>query len=415
MLAACVLVVTEVHLAKTDAALLGATTLCMGLLGRAYLASQRLRWWEAAIFWLALAAGVLLKGPITPMIVGLTAGSLALWDRRAGWLGRLRPGWGVPLMVLAVLPWFAAIGVATHGAFFSDAVGGDLGRKLASGDDAHGAPPGLHLLLLPLLAFPSTAAVLLAMPMAWRRRTEPAVRFMLAWVIPAWLVFEAVPTKLPHYPLPLYPAVFMLAAEAVLAAVAAAAGRSPHTRTAWQIVADGVLWLAGGLLVCSALALPMVLRMPLWLGAPSAVAVGLVCWLATRRARPLGGLVAMPLLTVALLGWELPQAWPLWIAPRVEQARQAAGIAGERLGSVGFHEPSLMLLSGTATMMLPTGDAGARAMAAGQVDSLLVSDRDLLAFRSAAAALGLHPSRVATITGFNYSRGRWTTLVLLAQ
>ena len=31
--------------------------------------------------------------------------------------------------------------------------------------------------------------------------------FLLAWIVPSWLVFEAVPTKLPHYVLPLYPAV----------------------------------------------------------------------------------------------------------------------------------------------------------------------------------------------------------------
>ena len=57
MLAASVLVVTEVHMAKTDAALLGATTLCMGLLARAYMAPERLRWPQAAVFWLALAGG----------------------------------------------------------------------------------------------------------------------------------------------------------------------------------------------------------------------------------------------------------------------------------------------------------------------------------------------------------------------
>ncbi|MBL4559207.1 MAG: hypothetical protein JKP98_25605 [Rhodobacteraceae bacterium] len=38
------------------------------------------------------------------------------------------------------------------------------------------------------------------------------VGFAAAWVIPAWAIFEAVPTKLPHYVLPLYPALAILAA-----------------------------------------------------------------------------------------------------------------------------------------------------------------------------------------------------------
>jgi len=35
-------------------------------------------------------------------------------------------------------------------------------------------------------------------------------------VIPAWVVFELVPTKLPHYVLPLYPALALVTARAVL-------------------------------------------------------------------------------------------------------------------------------------------------------------------------------------------------------
>ena len=65
--------------------------------------------------------------------------------------------------------------------------------------------PGYHLLLLSLTLFPSAPVVLCALPSAWAARREPATRFLLAWIVPAWLVFEAVPTKLPHYTLPLFP------------------------------------------------------------------------------------------------------------------------------------------------------------------------------------------------------------------
>ena len=52
------------------------------------------------------------------------------------------------------------------------------------------------------------------LPTLWRLRHSAQLQLLAAWLIPAWLVFEAVPTKLPHYVLPLYPA---LALAVVLA------------------------------------------------------------------------------------------------------------------------------------------------------------------------------------------------------
>src|SRR5665647_3415455 len=51
--------------------------------------------------------------------------------------------------------------------------------------------------------------------MIWKARREPGAQFLLAWLIPSWLVFEAVMTKLPHYVLPLYPAIAILIAGIV--------------------------------------------------------------------------------------------------------------------------------------------------------------------------------------------------------
>src|SRR5690606_2338244 len=39
-----------------------------------------------------------------------------------------------------------------------------------------------------------------------RLRLDARMRFLIAWYIPYWLVLEFVPTKLPHYMLPAYPA-----------------------------------------------------------------------------------------------------------------------------------------------------------------------------------------------------------------
>lgn len=407
MLAASVVLAAETHIAKTDAALLGATTVVMAVLARAWMTPAISRG-QAALFWLAMGAGVLLKGPITPMVAALTIVALCLLERRAAWLRTLRWQWGLPLMLAVVLPWFIAIGVATHGRFFSESVGGDLARKLASGDESHWGPPGLHLLLLPLLVFPATAALPAGAALAWRRRREPAIRFLLAWLLPAWLVFEAAPTKLPHYPLPLYPAVCLLLAHAALS--------GPALSARWRMLGATLAGVVAAALAVAALAAPAFLRMGtesiIWLGAPAAAGAAVAGWFAVRATAP-GGSVPAVLAAVALyaglLGWELPRLAPLWISPRV-----VAVLPPGRLGAVGYAEPSLMFLAGTDTAWLRP-DTAAAALSAGAVDTLLVGDRDLPQVLKDANALGLTLRQGASVHGFNYARGHWVTLTVLRR
>ena len=47
------------------------------------------------IFWSAVAGGMLLKGPLILMFIALTIVTLAILDRPADWLWRLRPLHGI--------------------------------------------------------------------------------------------------------------------------------------------------------------------------------------------------------------------------------------------------------------------------------------------------------------------------------
>lgn len=408
MLGGSLLLVAETGIAKTDAALLGVTTLAMATLARAYL-DRRLDRWQAALFWLATGAGVLLKGPITPMVEVLAAVALVAADRRAGWLAALRWRWGAPLLLAVALPWFVAIGIATHGAFFHDAVGGDLAGKLAGGDDSHGPPPGFHLLALSLGLFPVGFAVLRALPQSWVRRREPATRFLLAWAVPSWLVFEAVPTKLIHYPLPLYPALCLLGARWAL---------DPARRTPrWLAVASAALFLAAALLLGGAgAALPFELQMPsfvILLGLPAALAVGLIAGLVMAAGRDMpravvAGLVCMPLLSWAMRDLELPRLAPLWIGPRVAAALRAHPAPGGFAVS-GYAEPSLMFAVGTGTRFLdPSAAAAFLAARPGRV--VAVDASTLPAFHAALG--GAAAQAFATVAGVNYANGHRVSLTL---
>src|SRR5579871_2982197 len=215
LMASCVLLSVEARLAKTDAMLLLTVVAAMGALARPYLAWQRGEdpghppWSWPFIFWTALAGGVLLKGPLILMFAGLAIVTLAVLDRSAAWWWQLRPVWGLMWTLVLVLPWFVAIYWRAGDAFFTDSIGGDMLSKLAA-QETHGAPPGLYLLLFWVTFWPGAPLAAMAAPAVWRARREPGAQFLLAWLVPSWIVFEIVLTKLPHYVLPLYPAIAIL-------------------------------------------------------------------------------------------------------------------------------------------------------------------------------------------------------------
>jgi hypothetical protein len=408
MFATSLVAVVEAHIAKTDAALAASITVAMLLLARAYLDPPTFSRNAAIGFWLALGVGILLKGPISPMVALLTVMVLAAVDRRLGWLKTLRPHWGLPLMLAVVAPWFILIGIETGGDFFRDALGGDLGEKLRGADEKHGGPPGYHLLLATLTLFPASLLLWHALPAIWAERRASLHRFLLAWIIPTWLVFEIAPTKLPHYVLPTFPALLLLVAGWVLAE-----GRRAPPR--WLAVTGVALW--GVVVAAFAIAPPLVGWLasggfdPAWLLAPL-VAV-MLAWLAAQLLRgnevggvALAGIVAAPALYGLVLGATLARLDAIWIAPRVQAAVQAAG--GGALASAGFHEPSLPFLVGTSTRLVPNGEAAAAHLGAAPGNLALVRDRYDAAFQ--AAAPDARP--LATIEGFNYSRGQRLVLRL---
>ncbi|MBI3703398.1 MAG: phospholipid carrier-dependent glycosyltransferase, partial [Rhizobiales bacterium] len=78
MMASSILLGVEARLAKTDAMLLCMSLAAMGAMARIYLTTRRtpdvpVGWTLPAILWTAIAGGVLLKGPLILMFVGLTA------------------------------------------------------------------------------------------------------------------------------------------------------------------------------------------------------------------------------------------------------------------------------------------------------------------------------------------------------
>jgi len=416
ILGATFLLSSEAFIAKTDAALCGTTTLAMAALARLYAAhlkGQAPNRWTKLAFWIGLSVAALIKGPVGLLVAIFALAALAIWDRKASWMKDLGWTWGLILFAAVVLPWAMMITVATDGAFWGAAVGGDLAPKLAGGQEGHAGPFGYHALLAPLLSFPATLLLPAGLAVGWTKRNEPGVRFAVCWLVPTWLMFEILPTKLVHYALPAYGALAMLMAAAV---------REPLGKL--------VRWIGAGLSVFIGLVLAAVavyglkafgdrgdaawavLAALLALGAGIA---GAVLLLRRHSARALITAGALGIgAHVALTAGLLPRLEPLFLSKDVADALDGAklsprsGAAGP-VAVTGYSEPSLIFQLGTATE-LTDGEGAAQAVLEGR--PAVVEGREEKPFRAALAQQGLTPRPAAVIQGLNYSDGDQERLTL---
>ena len=423
LLAASLLLNVEARQAKTDAMLLLTVLLAMIPLAEAWVPDAEhglpLPKWHWILFWVALGIGILVKGPITLMVAALTAAALTLYDRKLGWLMRLRPWPGIAITAAITLPWLIAIMISSHGAFLTQSLGSDMAAKLVGGQESHGAPPGAYLAMFPVAFWPGSLFALLALPWAWRNRRDRGVVLTLAWIVPSWIVFEAVPTKLPHYVLPLYPAIALLAgaalADRLSLPVITGGWRKLLTRTAillWALVGLGL----GAVVIAAA---------PLGDGRLSirGVAAATLLWALTAAGawstwhgkRGRAALIALP---AAILAWgmtfgaAMPALDAPWIAPRLQDALYRKMPAGH--GPVliaGYAEPSAVIAFGTDVQF---GDGAAAAKLLNHTtDAVAIVSADQGdAFKSAVADAHLTIEPLDTVAGFNYAKGKRVVLTL---
>lgn len=414
------LVIGEGVGAKTDAALLAAVAVAATALARIVEATakgERVGMGAPLLLWTALGVGVLIKGPVAPLVLALTIISLSLATRSARLLRAVRPLTGLALVALMVGPWLAAINHSTDGRFFSEALGRDLIGKIGTAQESHGGPPGYHLALASLLLWPAAALVPAGVAAAWRARRETSSLFLLCWAAPTWIVFELTSTKLPHYVLPLYPALAILAARAAT---------SPEPAPLLRLLGASLYAVCGALFGVAVIALPIAYGGGAN-AATSALGAGIIacaCILAFRFRKdapaPLArAAVALSAATILCLFLVVaPRLVDLDVSRRLSSMLKTEHLHPLSDGAppaflAGYAEPSAIFLLGTSTLV-GDGAQAARRLAATPGAAVFVESREAASFDATAAQLGLAPHPLGAVEGVNYSKGRPVKLVLYA-
>lgn len=456
MLAVSLMVLWDARQARADEVLLAITTAAMWCLwairrrSEAAGGSDSERGQPAAVIillWLLIALGILVKGPITPMVIALTVIAICFAKRCRRPLLLLRPVPGLLMVTLIVAPWVILVGREVGWShYLSTVLDETLGRSVSSAE-GHWGPPGYHLLLLPVMFWPGsllTAAAIIhhlraAMPRRDRLREQGTARhhalrerlgnlpdeslFLLAWLIPSWIVFELVTTKLPHYTLPLYPALAILSARAIsLAAASTDASRALGVRTRAARVGL-LLWTLIGMVIAAGIA-PALARVfglvaptPLMIAMGAASGIGAALIISALRSAlrdrwmlaQFLAIIAAAVASASTFGIVLPRLSALWISSRLSLAISMHDSGGSRpIAAIGYQEDSLIFLT----------NARAERVRPERLPGWLNANSDgivILPTTRIEDAERLLPSPLhilGRVTGFNYSNGRWEDLLV---
>jgi 4-amino-4-deoxy-L-arabinose transferase-like glycosyltransferase len=417
-----VLLTAEATIATTDAVLLATVIGVQGVLLRVYRAaaegtsvSTRLAMWG----WAAFALGILVKGPVIAGVAAATIAALLIWDWRAKtgiswtWLKATRPAWGAALTFLIVAPWLIAIWRESQGAFFQQSLGNDFAAKLAGGQESHGALPGYNLVLSTIAFWPAILFLAPGIGLGITKAKEPMIRFLLAWAGSWWLICEAVPTKLPHYVLPAYPALAILTAFWVLMPKGEDQSLSPGWRKTLSTVA--MLQYLVGLAALSAA--------PVWLPElyGGGLATGLIAYAVAGGLIGLGALIMLltgarlVALSLALFSFLIlapsltmgagPRLTDLWLTQTLKALVAKDARPGDPAPALaGYEEPSLVFALG-ADVNLTDGRGAARS-GADFGGLALVDDYEQPKFLARLAELQSDAVPMDEARGFDYSRGK---------
>jgi 4-amino-4-deoxy-L-arabinose transferase-like glycosyltransferase len=414
LLGICPMVVWDAHQARADQLLLACTTATMVALAaiwrRSADLSARPGWALPLAFWFSLGAGMLAKGPITPLIAATTAMAVSLVAREWRWLRRTRPLFGLAVLAVMIAPWVWStaehVGWDTLTRILFDET---LGRS-TSAKEGHWGPPGYHLVLLTLLFWPGSLVTLHALrqglartvtrPFKARVVPERGTLLLTAWIFPAWLVFELVGTKLPHYTMPLYPPIALLTARTIFEL-------SDRASDSAKRVPDLL-----GLVVWTVLGLGLAVAVPILvstMGAgTTARAAAIVAGIASatliigaafhaRWRQPLRthalGVAAQVIFAWSLLHFVLPDAQSLRVTDQLASVIDQYPL-GTPVAAVGYHEDSLVFATRGRLVRL----------SADQADTWTRNTRGLIILPTdQPAPFAWQP--IDRVRGFNYSGG----------
>ena len=215
------IVIIEANIAKTDSVLSCITLAIIYLLAKVIFFKnneKNLSSLYIYLGWLLLGFSFLIKGPITFIIIFLLVMSFKIIERDFV-LSSIKPIYGLILFTIICAPWFIFIFTGNNADYMIGDIKKDFLEKIYSVQESHGAPPGAYIISLFISAWPLAIFLLPTVVWSYLNRKEKSIKFLLCYILPSWIVFELIPTKLLHYLLPLIPGLTLLTAAMIVESI----------------------------------------------------------------------------------------------------------------------------------------------------------------------------------------------------
>lgn len=381
--------------------------------------------WPAPLLSLALGLALLVKGPVglaIPLQTMLLAG---VRQKRAGvplhW-GR-STAFAVAGSLIIFLAWALPANHATGGEFLQRGLGRHVLQRTVSPLESHGGNYVLFLFYyvpVILLAFmPWTLFLPAGVSLLRRGRIgQPgAAPFLMAWLVPCLVLMSLVATKLPHYVLPCWPGLALIAAAGVTARFADADERWMRCGR-WLFGPVGLL-LGGTLLIGAWFVPARNIQLPLMSAGLTLTVMTLLALRAHRRrdatatVRTLIAGMTLFLLTTGLL--VMPRLEHLKLSKPLARAINQAVGPDVPVALCGYTEPSLIfyLQRPRIDTFAATADTAASWLNRPE-PVVLITRRDLLP-RLEEQAGPLPLVTIAEEKGYNYSNGKWADVVAVMR
>jgi len=418
------LVLGEAHLAKTD------TLLMLLALGQQWTLMRSYIAWQSGVsparhdwiwFWGCMGIGILVKGPVLPALAALTIVTLCVWHRQFRWLSILRFWRGFLLLSLLCLPWVILVTIKTHGEFLTTAINDDFLAKVKAGRESHGAPPGVYAIIIGLLIWPASPLLVWAVANVKTFITRVETRFLLAWIIPFWLMIELIPTKLPHYPLPLFPAIILLLIGGV-----GVLAEPKKARVKWRyFMGIGLRYLGvgAGLVLASCVLFGAfqyggtTSRQAVLFGLLAFVMAGVATWYGHQWIRqtlwqPFFNMIGAALIFhLIVFSGVVPALSRIHVSSAIAKKIAAMQAKPSAIATTGYHEPSLVFLLGRNLLLLDASEAALFLIEA-PGGLAIVEKRQQEVFLETASQLGLRLAEPIQLLGTNISKGKSVIILL---
>ena len=417
------LLIIESHIAKTDSALLASFLFVLYILAKIifYIEQNIKKPSDITILaaWVVLSFSFLIKGPIALFILFLLI-LFFRFSREPINYKTFKPVIGIVIFIIIVFPWFMFVQSGNNTDVFLNSIKKDMLLKLISAQESHGAPPGSYLLSSFLTAWPITLFMFPTVIWAFNNKKNKPVKFLLCSLLPSWLFFEIMPTKLLHYILPLLPSLAILTAAMIVSSIKDKNFIASFDKHIFRLVsilpfigglliAFGIIYLAniyGEGLTFSIIIIASIYTLGSFL---SAYYIYTQSFINTLIVVVFSNIIALNLLILMVPN----QLQKIWVSERVYLEIEEKTVLNEYV-LLGYSEPSLIYRLGSKTKIAGNSEEAISLVLNSNIQSIIIENSYLKEFKDLSDKKGIVFRSISKpIVGFNYSKGENVEIIII--